>query len=435
MHDTAWLMDEEALDSLVYELSEMRLKNLEEATEKTKALLEISRANSSPRTTAVLIGVLASCYRWGSHLFEAYKLAKESAVMLEEMDMPKYQVLTLNVLGLCHKDMGNPASAFEALLHALTLADDNGFHREYTLTSLNLAYLYANQGKREEAVDQYLRVLNGYSQYCKPFEIPVILNNLASNSIELGRWDDALKYANQALEKVDEQQDKYLYARILTNKAMVLAFEGQVEEALALTEHVQRLCHESDRLSALPSMWFGLGEVFLNAERYEEARTFLEKAKSISKQVEGRPYLQQTLEKLALTYGALGDYKGAYGALNRATELAVAKSWEQTDATVKTALLRQQVEMWEKEVGHLRQINLELVAANEQAEASRKLQSDFLANMGREVRGPIKYAVQMADELLNSNLSEEQRERVQGIRSSCATLLTVVSDILENARA
>jgi tetratricopeptide (TPR) repeat protein len=430
--DTSWLVDEESLEQLVYELSDLRLKDLATATVKTQSLLDISRAHENTRTTAVLVGVLASCYRWDSRLFEAYKLAKHSAELLESLEMPKYLVLSLNVLGLCYKDMADPTSAFEVLLKASQIAREFRFNREATLTSLNLAYVHASQNQREDAIAQYLNVLDQYSQHCKPFEITVILNNLASNYIEIKRWDDALIYADKALEAVDQEGNKYLYSRILTNKAMVLAWKGDVNKALEITDYVQTLCKDSNRISALPSTWYGLAEVFFNAGLLTDAQDLLKKALDLSLTLEGNPYHKQILEMMARVRYGLGDYEGAFESLQTACDLASSQNKEQIEATVRSALLRQQVESWEAEAAMLRQLNLELVAVHEQTEADHRANTELLISIANEVHGPIRTVIELADELLALQLPVEQQERVQSIRSYCANLRTIVSDAMKS---
>ncbi len=78
-----------------------------------------------------------------------------------------------------------------------------------------------------------------------------------------------------------------------------------------------------------------------------------------------------------------------------------------------------------------RQIGIELLRAKEQAEASNHAKSEFLANMSHEIRTPIGGIMGMADMALSLCTEEEQRECLQLIKDSTASLQGIVNDILD----
>lgn len=148
----------------------------------------------------------------------------------------------------------------------------------------NLGSVYQAMGNCEHALLYFDESYRMYVYLKKDEEAARTLNNRASALITMGRLDEAEEVLSRGLGMVTKANNSKVRFAILNNKGVLLTKRMEYKEAeTVLVDCLQAM--GQDTLQSNASVYFALGNLMLETQRFEKAVAFFDKALESDRQV------------------------------------------------------------------------------------------------------------------------------------------------------
>lgn len=233
----------------------------------------------TPRLRAAALEVISGCYLKQGRLEDAERVAREAiGVARAAGEVRLVQSISAHLASaLVYTGRLDEAQAIiEPIVADLR---ERGPELDYLIQLDNLAVIYDNTGRSEEALPLHLETLAGVKRLGARFRQVDIALNLLACLIDLGRPEEGLAAAEEAL-----QLGSYEATEMLRNNlARALMDLGRYDEA---ARHFEVQTRESQDPTLLAIAWARLARIYARLGRERELREALEEALSVATRTE-----------------------------------------------------------------------------------------------------------------------------------------------------
>jgi tetratricopeptide (TPR) repeat protein len=214
------------------------------------------------------------------HYFErAADLADETGVRAELIERA----------GSAAQEAGDTDGAIERFERAVALFEGEGLSHPAARVSAQLGVVMWRRGRLAEAVDRMERSYEVLASEDPDEDFAALAAELARLDFFAGRIDLAFDRVEAAIDIAEGLWLPEVLANALNTKGIILySARGRRHEAYALLRYALELAVENDLPSATHRAMFNLADLAAQADRYQEARDYVEQGLALNRRLGNR---------------------------------------------------------------------------------------------------------------------------------------------------
>ncbi|MFZ3263745.1 MAG: tetratricopeptide repeat protein, partial [Terriglobales bacterium] len=251
---------------------------------------------------------------------------------------------TLIDMGNLSDDRGDHDGALKMYKEALDLERDIGNESLQAICLNNIGSVYSEKSQYEDALTYLQQVLQLRQKSKVPQDIVDALHNLGQALASMGQYDQAITYYMRALDMRRSINDPHGAALESYGLGGVFDYQGRFGAAVNAKQDALKTFRDlKDRTFWMAEILGGYGDALILAGRGDEARSSLEEALSLSRELKNDGLVAQTLgfEGDALFYQS--NYKAAHSLYDQALQAAVRSKEGERVLLAKIAVAKVQV--------------------------------------------------------------------------------------------
>ena len=219
---------------------------------------------------------------------------------------------TLIDLGNFYDDRGDHDQALRMYKESLQIERDIGNERLQAACLNNIAGVYFAKGQYEDARTYYLQALQLREKSKAPEDIVEAVHNLAETSVRMGDYDQAFSQYMRALDLRRSMNDTRGAAIESYTLGMILDYQGRFGAAITSKQAALKTFQDlKDKTYWMAEILGGYAQALVLAGRGNEAKSYLDDALNLSRELKNDGMVSQTLSFQGDAAYYRGDSKAA----------------------------------------------------------------------------------------------------------------------------
>ncbi|MFZ3278024.1 MAG: tetratricopeptide repeat protein [Candidatus Sulfotelmatobacter sp.] len=323
------------------------LSKPEESMRNEEEALAIWRRIGQKRGLALSLNEMASVQAMLGKPKEALANFQEALQVRREIGDKRGLGDSLIDLGNFYDGSSDYDQALKMYKEALQLQRDLGNESLQAICLNNIGTAYSEKGQYEDALTYFQQALQLREKSKVPQDIVEAVHNLGETSADMGQYDQAISYYLRALDLRRSMDDPRGAAIESYSLGTLFDYQGRFGAAINSKQEALKAFRDiKDKTFWMAKMLGGSAEALILAGRGDEAKSDLDEALNLSREVKSEGMVAEALGFQGDAYFYRGDYRSAHASYAQALQ-AAARSKEPVTILIAKANLAK-VEAQEK---------------------------------------------------------------------------------------
>ncbi len=288
------------------------LNKPDEALRSLQESLDIKRRIGQKRGISVSLAEIAYVQTLLGKPDAALASYKEALKIAREIGDKKGTGATLIDLGTFHHDRGEHDQALGLFKESLQIQRELKNESYQALCLNNIGSIYFFKGEYEDALTYFQQALQLREKANVPDEVAETLHNLAETETKLGQYDQAIAHYLRALELRRESGDTRGAAMNSYGIGTLHEYQGRLGAAMsAKRQALDAFQQLHDRSFWMAEALGGYGHALAETGRIDEARTSLDEALVLARELQNQALIAQILNFQGGSSFYGGDFRAA----------------------------------------------------------------------------------------------------------------------------
>ena len=321
------------------------LSKPEESVRNEQQALTIWRSIGQKRGLALSLNEMASAQAALGKTKDALASYQEALDIRREIGDRRGLGDTLIDLGNFYDSGGDHEQALKMYKDALQSERDLGNESLQAICLNNIGSVYLEKGQYQDALTYFQQALQLRENSKVPGDIVDAVHNLGLASAGMGQYDQAVSYFMRALDLrrgMDDQRGAAIESYCLGD---LFGYQGRFGAAINSKQDALKTFREvKDKTFWMAKMLDGVAGALIRAGRGDEAKSYVDEALSISRQLKNDGMVAETLGLQGDMLFYAGDSKSAHSSYAQALQAAIRSKEPDTILIAKANLAKVEVQ-------------------------------------------------------------------------------------------